>query len=267
MEQDHSFSQALDEIGGVSFAPKLLTHLNAAVGAEHCVLFRFDVDDLLVLGVASANGSSMASSNSARYRRDFWKRDATFQDLKGSLSGYQSEVSFVAAEQISDPEFRQELFLTQGLAGRAMLVGERSSGLYGVSLFRTREAGFFTRDEREVIHSLADVLISCVAKHRDLISREIEREQSMITLFSSVDELESRFAAIPIGLSKRECEVCARILFGMSMKEIARDLGISADSGVTYRKRAYLRLGVVSRSDLLRRLMHSLGSVDVLALR
>lgn len=263
MDQDHSFSHALDEIGGASFAPKLLTHLSAAVGAEHCVLFRFEADDLLVLGVASANGSNMASSNSARYRRDFWRRDATFQDLKGSLCGYQSEVSFVAAEQISDPEFRQELFLTQRLAGRAMLVGERSSGLYGVSLFRGHEAGFFTQDEREVIHSVADVLISCVAKHRDLISREIDREQSLITLFSSADELEYRFAAIPIGLSKRECEVCARILFGMSMKEIARDLGISADSGVTYRKRAYLRLGVASRSDLLRRLMQSLVHKNV----
>jgi hypothetical protein len=51
--------------------------------------------------------------------------------LKESLGGYRAEVSCVAAEEVADAEFRHELFLTQGLAGRAMLVGERSDKLYG----------------------------------------------------------------------------------------------------------------------------------------
>jgi DNA-binding CsgD family transcriptional regulator len=72
------------------------------------------------------------------------------------------------------------------------------------------------------------------------------------------DELTSRFAAIA-GLSRRECEVCARIRYGMSMKEIARDLGITAETGTTYRKRAYLHLRVGNRSDLLRRLLENLS--------
>jgi DNA-binding CsgD family transcriptional regulator len=62
----------------------------------------------------------------------------------------------------------------------------------------------------------------------------------------------------PSRLTARECEVCARIVYGMSMKEIARDLNISAESGITYRKRAYLRLRVTSRSELLRRLLEHL---------
>lgn len=39
------------------------------------------------------------------------------------------------------------------------------------------------------------------------------------------------------------------------MKEIARVLGISSETGVTYRKRAFLRLGVANRAELLRRLL------------
>lgn len=95
------------------------------------------------------------------------------------------------------------------------------------------------------------MLISCVAKHHDLLARDT----GLSALFSSVGELSSRFAAIPSSLSKRECEVCARIVYGMSMKEIARDLGISSETGVTYRKRAFLRLGVANRAELLRRLL------------
>ena len=246
-----SFPRALDEIGKQAFAPRLLDHLTSVLGAEHCVLYRFDEDDLQVLGVASANGSDMAAGNSARYRRDFWRRDAIFQGLKSGLSGYESGVSCVAAEQISDPQFRHELFLTQHLAGRAMLIGERNSQLFGVSLFRDQQAGFFSSTERQVIRSLADMLISCVAKHHDLMTRE----DSLQSLFSSVQELEAHFRSLPLGLSRRESEVCARIAYGLSMKEIARDLEISTDSGVTYRRRAYLRLGATNRSELVRRLL------------
>lgn len=46
----------------------------------------------------------------------------------------------------------------------------------------------------------------------------------------------------------------------MSMKEIARDLGITAETSVTYRKRAYLHLKVGDRSELLRRLLENLGA-------
>ena len=41
----------------------------------------------------------------------------------------------------------------------------------------------------------------------------------------------------------------------MAMKEIARDLGITPESAVTYRKRAFLRLDVLDRGALLRRLL------------
>jgi len=247
--------QALDAIGRRAFAPKLLHHLSTVVGAAHCVLFRFEEDDLEVLGFASADGSDMAGGNSERYRKNFWKRDAIYQGLKGRLSGYRSEVASVAAEDVSDPEFRHELFLTQGLAGRAMVVGERGKGLYGLSLFREQLTGFFSQEQNLAIRAIADTLISCVARHHELLARDT----SLCALFSSVEELAARFAAIPSALTRRECEVCARIVYGMSMKEIARDLAISAETGVTYRKRAYLHLRVTNRSELLRRLLENLG--------
>ena len=52
----------------------------------------------------------MAGTNSARYRKDFWKRDVIHQGLKSKLSGYRSEVASVPAEKVSDPQFRHELF-------------------------------------------------------------------------------------------------------------------------------------------------------------
>src|SRR5262249_55197346 len=52
-------------------------------------------------------------------------------------------------------------------------------------------------------------------------------------------------------LSQRETDVCARILYGLSYYGIALDLGIGKESVMTYRKRAYKRLGIGSQRELL----------------
>jgi len=246
-----SLPPALDAIGHTVLAPTLLSQLGSTVGAEHCVLFHFGEDDVDVLGFASADGSEMARHNSARYRSEFWRQDTTYTDLKRRLCGYKAAVSCLAADQISDQRFRRELILDQGLAGRALIVGERGGRLYGLSMFRGRTTGFFSEDDRASINAMSDLLVSMVAKHAETLSQRI----SMSQLLSSVAGLEAAFRAAGARLSERECQVCARIVYGMAMKEIARDLGITPESAVTYRKRAFLRLDVLDRGALLRRLL------------
>jgi DNA-binding CsgD family transcriptional regulator len=52
-------------------------------------------------------------------------------------------------------------------------------------------------------------------------------------------------------LPRREAEVCARILYGMSSVGIALDLSVSEETVKTYRKRAYQRLNIGSERELL----------------
>ena len=242
-------SQSLDAVGRPALARTLLGQLAQALSVEHCVLYRFGDNDLQILGVASSDGSSMAARNSARYRQDFWRGDVTYQELRGRLCGYKAAVSCLGADQMSDLRFRRELILDQGLAGRALIVAERAGGLFGISMFRSHGAGFFSLDEQTVICALSDVLVSLVAKHAEALAPQMALAQ----LLSSVDQLEAGFGALD-RLTRRECQVCARIVYGMSMKEIARDLGITPESAVTYRKRSFLRLDVADRGALLRRL-------------
>jgi len=245
---------ALDAIGHVQLAPTLLDQLRPEIGADHCVLFHFGEDNAEVLGFASANGAATARDNSARYRREFWRSDSTYLQLRSRLCGYKAAVSCLAADQISDQRFRDELILNQGLAGRALIIGERAGRLYGMSMFRGHAAGFFSADERAAIDAMSDLLVSVVAKHAETVSQRL----SVTQLLSSVELMEAAFKSVGRRLSERECQVCARIVYGMAMKEIARDLGVTPESAVTYRKRAFLRLDVADRAALLRRLLQPL---------
>jgi DNA-binding CsgD family transcriptional regulator len=51
-------------------------------------------------------------------------------------------------------------------------------------------------------------------------------------------------------LTPREQEVCRHILSGFSSEAISQGLGISLHSTLTYRKRAYERLGISSQNEL-----------------
>ena len=51
-------------------------------------------------------------------------------------------------------------------------------------------------------------------------------------------------------LTRRERQVCARAAIGMSIEGAALDLGIGSASVLTYRKRAYDRLGISSQNEL-----------------
>lgn len=65
-----------------------------------------------------------------------------------------------------------------------------------------------------------------------------------------VNAAEVRLGVRAPSLSGRERQVCARIASGQSASHIAAELGISASTVVTLRKRAYEKLGIHGRLDL-----------------
>ena len=63
--------------------------------------------------------------------------------------------------------------------------------------------------------------------------------------------MQQRLAAVPGGLSARECEVCARAIAGLTIEGTALDLNIRKTSVITYRQRAYQKLGISSLNELV----------------
>jgi DNA-binding CsgD family transcriptional regulator len=53
-----------------------------------------------------------------------------------------------------------------------------------------------------------------------------------------------------VALTPREKEICLRILSGYSSQAISAELGVSLHSTLTYRKRAYEKIGISSQNEL-----------------
>lgn len=67
---------------------------------------------------------------------------------------------------------------------------------------------------------------------------------------------------LEVGLTERERKVCALALAGVSIEGSAYELGIKKSSIVTYRKRAYARLGISSLNELFLILTFSTFACD-----
>jgi DNA-binding NarL/FixJ family response regulator len=92
----------------------------------------------------------------------------------------------------------------------------------------------------------AELLMSVLAKHADVRQSRPNVAQALTEL----PEIEACIVATS-NLPRREAEVSARILYGLSSIGIALDLSVSEETVKTYRKRAYQRLGIGSERELL----------------
>ncbi len=76
---------------------------------------------------------------------------------------------------------------------------------------------------------------------------------------SSTDAWRQRLKVVRHDLSFRELEVAAGMLAGKTLREIAASLGVAHSTAITYRERAYRRLGVQNLKALRQLFMRGLS--------
>lgn len=136
-----------------------------------------------------------------------------------------------------------------------LVQGNRDGRGYGLAFFRTRNKRPFTQSDVDRIRSASGTWLSLLAKHELLLRADRSEDSSQALLAADVSELEAKLRHYMPTLSQSEMRVCARILRGMSTPGIAVDLNLREGSVATYRKRAYRRLGIGTRLELIRSFM------------
>lgn len=127
---------------------------------------------------------------------------------------------------------------------------ERDGASYGLALMRSLQRGRFTDMELDCLRSVAGTWLSLISKHQRLLAakRQIDAGSALL---GSVLEIEEKLRNMMPSLTRREAQVCARLLRGMSTPGIALDLAVREDSVATYRKRAYRRLYIGTQFELV----------------
>jgi DNA-binding CsgD family transcriptional regulator len=148
---------------------------------------------------------------------------------------------------IASSGFRRRFFDDAGIVERISIIQRGADAWRAINVARHASDGCCSDEELNSLIGLACLFLPMLPLNR-------KRKSAPVPL--SVEQLEERFASRYRALTLRERQVCARAALGMSVEATALDLGIAKTSVLTYRQRAYQRLGVASPFELCALVTH-----------
>ena len=171
------------------------------------------------------------------YTRWYLRRDPVGDAFDATPHHCDVALQRVRPSDIATPSFRRVFFDDAGIVERISVIQRGHDAWRGINIARHASDGTCSDDELDSLVGLA-----CLA----LPMLPLNRRRDAVAQPPTITELEERLGARCARLTQRERQVCARAASGMSVEETALDLGIAKTSVLTYRQRAYQRLGVTS---------------------
>ncbi len=156
-------------------------------------------------------------------------------------------ITHLTAEEIPAPIHREKVYRQFDMSERLSVVEPESpSEVFALNFYRYTDQRFYSDKELEAFETLAPSLLAAVRRHLAL------SQTTQLTNAMTLDAVRHTFQAHRRDLTERELDVVARTVLGMSYEGIAADLGLKLSTVKTYRNRAFDRLGIHFRNELVR---------------
>lgn len=243
--QPTGVSSIVDAIGTQDFAQRLIAYLHDVSGADHFALFRLRGDSVSAVASRSYDRMQMTPMVDKYVGEQLWRQDPAMALARTQMESSSSSLIRVALEDERYEPLRPRIYAH--MRDRVVICGRREHGDFGLSVLRSQPNPHFSPAQIEALVGQADLLVSAMAKHACVLAMQPSVAPALTDLRDILACLAARSR-----LGRREQEVVARILYGMSTVGTALDLGIGEESVRTYRKRAYQRLGIGTERELLR---------------
>lgn len=238
----------INAIGNVDFESELSSFLYHRYGAEHFAVLRFTPERPFEIVAVSLDGTDTAHRQIGLYLdRQYWRFDPNAIEAQQMIGKHATSLMRLNISNLPDRDMRDSLYGRTKICERVLLCGGGEDYTIGLSVLRPEERGVFAESDIDSLGQNCETLLAILNKHVSLVSRRAE----LATALTSVDEILSYIDMAPANLPRREAEVCARLIGGVSALGIALELGISEETVNTYRKRSYQRLGIASQRELL----------------
>lgn len=232
-------------LGTAGFGAAVMALLHRRCGADLCSVFTLadDRPGILVAESRDPASSAFARVASLRYAQRYWRRDVAALSTLGRAHRT-VQILRRPAHGIRDVEYQHECYTEGSVTERLSLYRSGTPSIIA-NAYRERASGPFRPEQTQAFAELALYLHAALERHAQLLE----------ALPTTPDPAAvARRLSSATQLSPREAQVAALILSGLDQTEIAARLGVQVSSIVTYRSRAYQKLGVNSRAGLRERL-------------
>jgi DNA-binding CsgD family transcriptional regulator len=240
-----SLAHLVEGMGNERFGPALASYLHSLCGADHFAAFRLGRDELREVAACCVQPERTARDRVESYvKQGLWKHDPAMTEAQRCVEGAAATVIHVDFSDHGYDNLRPRVY--PHVRDRILLCGRTANGAVGLSVQRADSHAPIAHEAIEKLGQAAELLVAMLAKHADVC----QSRPNVALALTSLPEIENCIVATS-PLPRREAEVCARILYGLSSIGIALDLTVSEETVKTYRKRAYQRLAIGSERELL----------------
>lgn len=242
------YAGIVDALGTPDFGPVVLDALGAVAGVEEIFAFHRAEGGAMPSVILSAGAERQAGGRAEAYRRHYFRLDPLNSVFRagGERGGLCLRVR---PDDIADRDYRRDCYARPGFAEKLSILRPGRGGWITLSLFRHGGTGAFSDGEAQHLRALGRVLLPLIEAHGRTLGADRPGP-------GSAAAVEARLHSLCPTLTERERAVCARTVIGMTAEGIGLDLGIRPTSVLTYRRRAYERLGISTALQLAARLFH-----------
>ncbi|PDT89669.1 helix-turn-helix transcriptional regulator [Bradyrhizobium sp. Y36] len=224
-------------IGRPDFPNVLIDTLRRQAGVGHCMVFaltRAGAARCLLDAGNIPTGSDLGAAYAGQFHESDPNREALFEGQTGAPIVLPS-----FAPRMYGARYRKIFFNDSDIVDKCATAIWTGDTCFYVNFYRVTSQGRFGDAERARLQTIAPAIGASVARH---FQQAATPDRNLAALFATRAPLSA--------LTPREQEVCRHILLGLSSEAISQSLGISLHSTLTYRKRAYERLGISAQNEL-----------------
>jgi DNA-binding CsgD family transcriptional regulator len=233
-------------IGRPTFEGELVRCLSEMYGADYLHLFQLPDDRPRCSTALSRDGSRIAEQQSKVYQDErLWRFDLSMAEGSGcpSVQPVLFHPNTMAPESSELRHFYQGMQISE----RVLVCGRGPEGVLGLSIMRSALRGPFSPEEQMRLGVLVEVAFPLLVRHYGL---RWESSQ-LVTAITSLQQIEKCLALASEKLPRREAQVAARMLYGLTAAGIASEFKIGCETVIGYRKSLYKRLEVNGFRELL----------------
>jgi LuxR family transcriptional regulator, activator of tox operons len=237
--------ELIASVGSPSFETSFFQIAREATACEHLTAFASsDRSPARLLFAINRGAKPIAREIAEKYLAHYWNHDpANVVCRRNSAPHYEMAVR-VFCQDIDHDAYRRDCYSRVDLVDRFSIIRRRGHETIRLNLYRSAQRGPFATHDVESVLESADVMFALLAKH--------DAQRLTAGHSSDAEVLGRRLRQIAPQLAPRELDVCIGIMQGKSSEAIALALGISINTVLTYRKRAYARLAISSHNELMR---------------
>lgn len=249
-----TFAEVLATVGTPRLYKLLLDALQDVATVDDLTILTLDSGARLqLLGLASRSNTGVLRSLTRDYVAEHHNQDPNFSELSQPTRSRRVLVRRHDFGRLKTKAYQTRFYTSVGVVDKLSYIWRSGRTAYYVNLYRNVASGLYTAAEVQALTAISRFLANLIRLH----SARVAVGEAM--RHNEGDDLAERLVTLlDARLTVRETMVLSRILKGLQTEGIALDLNVKPASVVTFKQRAFGKLGITTQAELFARCITAL---------